>query len=325
LVEAIKPDWNKKISSPVVAKAGILSQEIGDLSSLVLENLFPCAGELSGAIDKDHFILSHLQQPDLFIRIRPGCKNGVIEKLQQHASGYEFIPPFTIRLPNGFKVDEIFGIDKEVVIQDLNSQRVGLFLLPLNNYFSAPISVWDCCAASGGKSIMAKDMLNDIELSVSDVREPILVNLKNRFAAAGLSHYKSFIADLSITGHSTPNAIQLSNYGTASTTTYDLILADLPCTGSGTWGRTPEQLYFFNQSSIERYNQLQKKICANIIPHLKKSGKLVYITCSVFKKENEDIVQFIQNEFPLKLERSELLKGYNDKADTMYAALLSYL
>lgn len=50
-------------------------------------------------------------------------------------------------------------------------------------------------------------------------------------------------------------------------------------------------------------------------------GYLLYITCSVFKKENEDMVSFIQQQ-GFELVKMELLKGYDIKADSMFAALL---
>jgi 16S rRNA (cytosine967-C5)-methyltransferase len=48
------------------------------------------------------------------------------------------------------------------------------------------LAVWDCCAASGGKSILVKDTLNSIQLTVSDIRQSILNNLQQRFAVAGI-------------------------------------------------------------------------------------------------------------------------------------------
>ncbi len=102
-----------------------------------------------------------------------------------------------------------------------------------------------------------------------------------------------------------------------------MIIADVPCTGSGTWARTPEQLLYFRKEQIEKYTSLQKKILQNVIPHLKKGGHLLYVTCSVFKKENEEIVTFIQEELHLTLINMEILKGYEMKADTMFAALFT--
>ena len=62
------------------------------------------------------------------------------------------------------------------------------------------------------------------------------------------------------------------------------------------------------------------QIVANAIPHLQKDGIFIYITCSVFKKENEEIVNFIKEKFHLRLVQMELLKGYDKKADSMFTA-----
>jgi 16S rRNA (cytosine967-C5)-methyltransferase len=67
---------------------------------------------------------------------------------------------------------------------------------------------------------------------------------------------------------------------------------------------------------------LQKKIVSRVVPSLRKGGVLLYITCSVFRSENEEVVDHIARDHSLKVEKKELLTGYNDKADTLFAALL---
>lgn len=65
---------------------------------------------------------------------------------------------------------------------------------------------------------------------------------------------------------------------------------------------------------------MQKQIVSNVIPHLQQNGLFIYITCSVFKQENEDMVNFIKEKFHLRLLQMELLKGYDKKADSMFTA-----
>ena len=160
---------------------------------------------------------------------------------------------------------------------------------------------------------MAHDINPGIQLTVSDLRPSIIDNLHKRFQRAGIKSYTSFVADLSRT------PTEFGFKAQADSAAYDLIIADLPCTGSGTWSRTPEQLYFFRKEKINWYSDLQKKILDQLLPRLKTGGRLLYITCSVFRQENEEIADYIIGR-GLTLNNRELFKGYDKKADTLFAA-----
>ncbi len=273
-----------------------------------VQDIFPWKDLLSEAIDAIAFAESHLIQPDLYLRIRPHHEDAVIKKLQSHKIPFHQLSSTCLALPNSSKIDTVLNIDEEVVVQDYSSQRIAGFLQLLAIHDSR-FTFWDCCAASGGKSILAVDVLQNVQLTVSDVRSSILQNLKKRFAKAGIKNYDSFVSDLTKpSNRSTPQP-------------FNFILCDAPCSGSGTWGRTPEQLFFFNEEKINTYTELQKKIINNAVPHLAKGGYFLYITCSVFKNENEEAVEFIKKTFHLELIKMECLKGYSQKADSMFAAL----
>jgi 16S rRNA (cytosine967-C5)-methyltransferase len=274
------------------------------------DKIFPFNELLSDGIDIREFARSFLVQPDLFIRVRPGNKQNVIEKLVQHGINYE-VDEHCIALQNTTKIETALDINREVVIQDKSSQRTGLFIEQVYEQVKNHPAVWDCCAASGGKAILAHDIIQNLQLTVSDIRKPIIENLTERFREAGILNYESFIADLTKPDAALPAA------------KYDLIIADVPCSGSGTWSRTPEQLYFFLREKIKHYSDLQKKIVSRVVPSIKENGYLLYITCSVFAEENEKMAEYISSKFPVKLIRSEVIKGYNEKADTLYAALFT--
>ena len=138
----------------------------------------------------------------------------------------------------------------------------------------------------------------------------MLANLRSRFKQAGISGYKAFVADLTRSG------IDADPAG------YDLVICDAPCSGSGTWARTPEQLYYWQEDRLDQYTVLQKKITTAVVPFIKPGGYLLYITCSVFKNENEDMVNSIQQQFNLELLQMKIIRGYDIKADNMFAALL---
>ena len=297
-----KPEWNEIITKPLAEKIEIAGFSVADV--------FPWAEELSIGIDAELFRYSFFKQPNLFLRIRPGNKERVVKKLQD--AGIEFNMPLDdcLALPNSTKIDALLQIDKEVIVQDYNSQQVLNGIRNQESRIKHPVSVWDCCAASGGKSILAYDILEgQIELTVSDIRESILSNLKNRFETAGIKNYHSFIADLSVSDSQLP------------TPNFQLIICDAPCTGSGTWSRTPEQLYYLKRKTIDVYVAMQQQIVSNVIPQLQQGGTFIYITCSVFKNENEDMVNFIKEKFHLQLLQMEFSKGYDKKADSMFTAV----
>jgi len=283
--------------------------------SFSLQDIFPFISELSEGINTGEFIRSFLMQPDVFIRTRPGHYATVTNKLQQHTIAFTVVEENCISLSPFTKIDTIINIDEEAVVQDYSSQQIKSFLKIVESAISyegnlkPETSVWDCCAGSGGKSMLAYDILKNIELMVSDIRPSIIQNLKQRFAKAGIKQYKTLVNDLTNSKTQIPNS------------TYDLIICDAPCTGSGTWSRTPEQLYFFNKEKINEYALRQKKIVSAAIRSLKNNGYFLYITCSVFKEENEKIAAFIRQLFNLELLKMEMITGYDKKADTMFAAL----
>jgi 16S rRNA (cytosine967-C5)-methyltransferase len=299
---ALKPGLTENVTLSFAGKLKFLNAEDE------WEKIFPFFENLSPIIAPYLFAQSFLIQPDLFLRIRPGRKQKVVEKLEAAKIDFNVQNENTIVLKNTTKAQDVLDINADVVIQDLNSQQVLNVvkdLLP-----AQPFEAWDCCAASGGKSILLKDNFPLVHLTVSDIRQNILHNLKKRFLAAGIKDYQSFIADIAAPNFSIDKK-------------FDFIICDAPCTGSGTWSRTPEQLYFFREEKIKYYSDLQKKIAANACKALKPNGYFLYITCSVFTEENEEVVDYLKNNTSLQLVSMNYLKGYEQKADSLFSALFT--
>ncbi|MCB0716075.1 MAG: Fmu (Sun) domain-containing protein [Chitinophagaceae bacterium] len=301
-LSVLAPEWNEKAKLPWLEKFKLIDE------NLAVEQIFPFENECDKNLSVETFVISFLEQPDLFLRIRPGFEKTVKEKLGQEKIQYKMLREHSISISGSIKIENILDVNKEIIIQDFSSQRIGDFFSYLAH--QQQLRVWDCCAGSGGKSILAKDLLGQIDLTVSDNRTNILHNLQKRFLQAGIEKYNLRPVDLSGMNMS----IRFKPF--------DFIIADVPCTGSGTWSRTPEQLFYFEEKKIEEYVQLQKRILKNVVRFLKPGGKLFYITCSVFQKENEAMVEFIQIQFKMKVLKLELLEGMQYKADTMFAAML---
>lgn len=271
-----------------------------------VKKLFPHNITFSDNLQKDDWLLSVLEQPKLFIRIRKKKKE-IIGLLEEKNIPFEFLTDTCLALPNGAPIDKLLPADAYVV-QDASSQKTGQYFQPQKNEHW-----YDCCSGAGGKSLLLKDLEASVKLSVSDTRESILHNLKDRFTLYHRNPPEAYKLDVS------DKAQIKEQFGHKQ---FNAIICDVPCTGSGTWARTPEQLYFFKPDALQTIVQRQKSIAANVPSLLQKNGRLIYITCSVFKKENEDVVKEILKETGIYLEELKLINGINIHADSMFIAIL---
>ena len=301
VLEELKPEWNKAVHHTLSEKILMVD------ATNEIDHLFHFNEELSVQINKELFQRSFLVQPHLYLRIRPGKQDMVFNTLQRASVDFTVISHNCIALANSTGIDKLIELDRDTVVQDLNSQRI-MELFPPGSQKHKTATVWDCCAASGGKSIMLYDTVPHAHLTVSDIRQSILQNLYNRFKRAGIKHYDAFVADVSDKDFSISKK-------------FSLVICDAPCSGSGTWSRTPEQLLFFKKEQIDHYTSLQKKIALNAAKAVDNKGHFLYITCSVFTKENEEVVASILKHTSLQLENSVYFKGYEKRADTLFAAL----
>ncbi|MFZ9240439.1 MAG: Fmu (Sun) domain-containing protein, partial [Chitinophagaceae bacterium] len=168
-----------------------------------------------------------------------------------------------------------------------------------------------------GKSMLASDAFHFKRHFVSDLREHILDELSRRMNLAAVSIEKSFCVDLT-----NSLSVQVAKQYLPSTG-IDLIIADVPCTGSGTWGRSPEWLRSFDPATIEVYHNKQVRIVENLLPFIKKNGYLLYITCSVFASENEGVLNELVEKHAVKVLKQQYFIGYTERGDQLFAALIT--
>ena len=298
-----KPHWAADVGLSIIEKCEIVKSAHPEFQ---LGDVFPWCDQLSPDIDKDAFLQSFLIQPDLFIRINKGHEQQVKNILTSAAISYKDQGNGCLSLPNGTRLEALFPNQHCYEVQDLSSQHTARYFKPQkwDNW-------WDACAASGGKSLLLHSLEPAIKLVVSDIRESVLANLDERFRHSEILKYQKKLIDLT----QNPDQV-LHDYA------FDGIILDAPCSGSGTWGRTPEMINQFDKYKIDFFQRLQLSIVKNAIKYLKPGKPLIYITCSVFKAENEDVVNLMIKEYGLKLEEQAILKGYESKADTMFVARL---
>lgn len=302
-LQHFKPEWALCIGFDIDEKLKLVKTAY---PAFKLTDVFPWSADISNSIDKNAFLKSIFIQPDLFIRVRKGFDQHVKALLTKEGVAFKDEGNGCLALPNGTRLEAIFAQQNWFEVQDFSSQQTAQYFKPQRWE-----AWWDACAASGGKSLLLYEQQPDLKLVVSDIRESILANLDERFQQAGLIKYQKKLLDL--TKNVDP---ELHNYE------FDGIVLDAPCSGSGTWGRTPEMISQFQPEKIEFFQRLQQSITRNVVKYLKPGKPLIYITCSAFKAENEDAIDFMSKELGMKVEKQAVLKGYENKADTMFICRL---
>ena len=147
------------------------------------------------------------------------------------------------------------------------------------------LQVWDCCAAPGGKTLVLAARLGArADLLATDVSGKRVAAMQARvreFRYAG--ELKTAVLDATKLPESAGN--------------FDLILCDVPCSGTGTLGRNPEIRLFVTPEELARQAVRQRAILQAALGRLAPGGRLVYSTCSLEAEENEAVVASVATGF----------------------------
>ncbi len=157
-------------------------------------------------------------------------------------------------------------------------------LLPLQE----KIFVLDACAAPGGKSTLIAALLSADSVLVSNEVIKSRVNvLQENLTRWGNGN--SIITNC--------DSIQFSKLPP----TFDCIVVDAPCSGSGLFRKDPNALNEWSENNVQLCSERQQRILSNLIPSLKSNGILVYSTCSYSIEENEIIVDWLCNQHQMEV------------------------
>lgn len=102
---------------------------------------------------------------------------------------------------------------------------------------------------------------------------------------------------------------------------FDAILADVPCSGSGTWANTPEVLDQFDAKTLAEFTDKQYRIAKQLVYGLKSGGRLIYLTCSVYRQENEEVIEKLALLSELKLEKQQYFQTSTEGGDVLFGAV----
>ncbi len=230
---------------------------------------------LTGAIE------SLNQQAPLTLRInRLKMKSGSVNLADFHQTQYA---PDGITVDTHRRLTEHQAYQKGLIeVQDEAAQIASALT------GSKPgMMVADVCAGAGGKALaLAADMENKGQIFAFDVSKRRLSELKKRTKRAGARNIQTI----------TLTQEQRSNILSPYKGKMDRVIVDVPCSGTGTWRRSPDLRFRMDASRVTALNELQAELLTEAALLVKPDGQLFYMTCSVLPCENEDIV----DEFLLK-------------------------
>ena len=169
-------------------------------------------------------------------------------------------------------------INGEIYLQSLSSMIPALILNPQANE-----NILDMAAAPGGKTTQMSAISNNLAL--------ITACEKNKIRAERLKY------NIQKQGANRVNVLVKDSRKLDDNFSFDKILLDAPCSGSGTINIFDEKLNkYFTKELVDRSIKTQKELLQKAIKVLKKGGEMVYSTCSILKQENEEnIEKFLKN------------------------------
>lgn len=149
-------------------------------------------------------------------------------------------------------------------------------------------TILDLCSAPGGKSVYIAELCPNSKVVSCDIYEHRIKLIQSYAKRMNVKNIETKVQDATIFNKEFINK-------------FDYVLVDAPCTCFGTFIKHPDVFLMHDEKAINNLSITQTKILQNALQYLSKNGRLVYSTCTLFKKENEYIVkEAIKDKFELE-------------------------
>ena len=255
--------------------------------------------ELTDALDGEGFqqlAATLLRTGPIWLKTRAANETQeILNGLRQQGMDVETLPalPGTLRLSKRGPLQQHKAFRKgRFWIQDLGSQLISRLVAPAPNH-----RVLDACAGAGGKSLFLLSEYPKLDLSAWDVDARRLANLKKRLKR---SQFRPIPVQ----------SIQEEGKLPAAPGSFDRVLIDAPCSGSGTIGAHPEIRRRITAKRIAEETNRQGKILRRFAPLVRPGGRLIYATCSMLRAENEErITAFLEENKDFQLVPAAIVLG----------------
>ena len=258
--------------------------------------------QLAGILDKMRFA------PPSCFRARANVPEALLAE-----SGSQLLEDLPFSTPCRFYSCRDLGVllkerlpEKGVIYIQDPATAFALSLVPEKAFSGA---VLDACAAPGGKTLLMAERTSDkgAKILACDRSPRRVRRMEKNFSAAGLK---------------VRTRVQDACKGELPQASFDLVLADVPCSNTGVGGRRPDAPWRFSLAILQEVCALQKNILESLAPLVKEGGFLLYSTCSIEEEEDSGQIRSFcetHKEFTLVKEALLLPEGAHDGA---YAALL---
>lgn len=232
--------------------------------------------ELPEGTDSGEYVRSLLRRPPIWMRASSCDADDLIKALAEEGitASAGPLPRAVSAPPSGINLYGTAAFRRGMFeIQDLASQAIGAAAAPRSGE-----RWWDPCAGAGGKTLLLADaMRRRGTVIASDIRSWKLEDLRKRARRGGF-----------------PN-IETRDFETVLRRCgrrggFDGVLVDAPCSCSGVWRRNPDGRWTLTRSEVDELTGIQREILDRVAGAVKPGGVLIYATCSVFTRENEDVV-----------------------------------
>ncbi len=189
-------------------------------------------------------------------------------------------------------------------VQDMSSVMAGEIADVAGNEV-----VLDLCAAPGGKSMNIADRLTTGSVLACDISEQKVAMIEENIRRCRLNNISTRVNDA---------AVFVPEFEAA----FDIVIADVPCSGLGIIGRKPDIKYNMSPEGQKELVTLQRRILDNAVRYVRPGGQLLFSTCTVNRAENEENVAYIAAKgYDCELQR-QLLPGDNGADGFFYSKLI---
>lgn len=286
--QTLKKPWAKGLINGVLRNAQRRREEFNQENSDDLQHRYSHPQWLVEAIQSawpsywQEVLFANNQHPAFTLRVNRRCgdRDTYLQRLTLSGFPGEATPfaPDGITLSHAVPVQQLPGFaDGAVSVQDEAAQLAATLLHPAPGQ-----RVLDACCAPGGKTGHLLECEPGLaELLALDVEEPRMMRVRDNLARLGLT------ATLKVA-----DAAQPDDWWDGLP--FDRILLDAPCSATGVIRRHPDIKLLRRPSDIDKLAAVQQQLLRGLWPTLKPGGQLLYATCSILPRENEDqIAEFV--------------------------------